>query len=79
MGERSPAQDPRGEVKAGDERLPVKIGLDTLPRSMTREQARRYGEQHMPRDLKAAGFNVVIAKSDAWLHGGVWFRINYGK
>jgi hypothetical protein len=79
VGAKPPAQDPGGEVKGDGERLLVKIGLGELPRPMTREQARRYGERHMPRDLKAAGFNVVISKSDAIMHGGVWFRINYGK
>lgn len=61
------------------ERLMVKIGLGTLPRLMTREEAYRYGDTHMPNDLRRAGFETIIARSDAELHGGVWFRINYGK
>lgn len=66
-------------MKNETERLPVKAGLLTLDRTMTREQARRYGERHMPRDLRAAGFETVIARSDPEMHGGLWFRINYGK
>jgi hypothetical protein len=62
-----------------NEKLPVKSGLSTLDRPMTRAAAFRYGEQHMPADLRRAGFKTIIAKSDADLHGGVWFRINYGK
>lgn len=61
------------------ERLPVKTGLSTLDKPMTRAGALRFGERNMPRDLKRAGFETVVAKSDADLHGGVWFRINYGK
>ena len=61
------------------EKLLVKVGLHTLDRHMTREQAQRYGERHMPADLRRAGFNTVVARSDIELHGGEWFRINYGK
>ena len=61
------------------ERLVVKAGCGELPRPMTREQAHRYGDRHMPADLKRAGFQTVVARSDAELHGGTWFRINYGK
>lgn len=61
------------------ERLPVKAGLYTYPNLMTRAQAQRLGEHDMPRDLKRTGFVCVVARSDADLHGGVWFRINYGK
>jgi hypothetical protein len=60
-------------------RLPVKVGLSTLDKPMTREQAQRYGERHMPTDLRRAGFECIVAKSDAEIHGGVWYRINYGK
>lgn len=60
-------------------KLPVKIGLTTLPRLMTREQAQRYGERHIPADLKRAGFHVFVAKTIVELHGGEWYRINYGK
>ncbi len=61
------------------EKLAVKVGLHTLDKAMTREQAQRYGERNMPGDLKRAGFQCVVARSDAEMHGGVWFRINYGK
>jgi hypothetical protein len=33
----------------------------------------------MPKDLKRAGFECFVGKSDAEMHGGVWFRISYGK
>ncbi len=58
---------------------PVKVGILTLDKQMTRAQAQRYGERHMPKDLKKAGFNVVVGLSDAEMHGGVWLRISYGK
>lgn len=61
------------------ERLMVKVGLSTLDKPMTREQAMRYGKRHMPADLKRAGFECFVGKSDAEMHGGVWFRISYGK
>jgi hypothetical protein len=61
------------------ERLPVKVGLLTLDKTMTRERAMRYGSRHMPKDLKRAGFECFVDRSDAEMHGGVWFRINYGK
>lgn len=61
-------------------RYPVKVGVnETLPRQMTREQAMRYGQRHMPRDLKRAGFDTVVCLSDPEIHGGTWLRINYGK
>lgn len=59
--------------------LPVKVGLSTLEKPMTREQARRYGERNMPADLRRAGFKTTVAKSDTDLHGGEWYRVNYGK
>ncbi|MFP5513288.1 MAG: hypothetical protein ACLGJC_09430 [Alphaproteobacteria bacterium] len=66
--------------KRSAEELPVKVGaFDTLPIRMTREQAQRYGERNMPADLKRAGFQCVVFRSDAEIHGGHWFRINYGK
>ncbi len=62
------------------ERRIVKSGLDTLPGMiMTMEQAERFGNRHMPRDLRNAGFQTVIFASDPEIHGGFWFRINYGK
>jgi len=60
-------------------KFPVKVGLSTLDQPMTRVAAHRYGERHMPADLKRAGFKTVVAKTDVDLHGGVWLRINYGK
>lgn len=61
------------------EKLPVKVGLTTLDKPMTRKQAERYGKRTMPADLKRAGFECIVARSDAKMHGGTWFRINYGK
>lgn len=60
------------------EKLPVKVGILTLDNHMTRAQALRYGRQHMPSDLKRVGFDTFVSKSDAEMHGGVWFRISYG-
>jgi hypothetical protein len=60
-------------------RYTVKIGLTTLDRRMTREQAMRYGESHMPQDLKRAGFDTVVCLTDPEIHGGTWLRINHGK
>lgn len=61
------------------ESLPVKFGLSTLPAPMTHAQALRYGNRSMPPDLRRAGFQTVIFRSDSDIHGGDWFRINYGK
>ena len=60
------------------EKLIVKVGIGQLDQPMTRAQAQRFGEKTMPRDLKAAGFKCVVSRSDPELHGGNWFRINYG-
>ena len=60
------------------EKLMVKVGLSTLDKEMTREQALRWGNRHMPADLKRVGFECFVGKSDAEMHGGVWFRISYG-
>ena len=60
--------------------LPVKVGCcDTLPLRMTRAQAQQWGERNMPSDLKRAGFKCVVFRSDPEIHGGNWFRVNYGK
>jgi len=60
-------------------KLPVKIGIGTAPREMTREQALRYGNKIIDPMLKRAGFVCIVSQSDPELHGGLWFRINYGK
>jgi hypothetical protein len=62
-----------------NEKLPVKVGCITLDKPMTREQAKRWGDRHMAKDAKRAGFLTVVCKSDAEMHGGVWFRINWGR
>jgi hypothetical protein len=61
------------------EKRQVRIGIDRLEQPMTMAQARRYGDANMPRDLKAAGFKTFVGASDLELHGGLWFRIDYGK
>ena len=61
------------------EKLPVKVGLTTLDKPMTRKQAERYGKRTMPADLKRDGFESIVARSDAELQGGRWCRIDYGK
>jgi len=57
----------------------VKVGLSTLDTPMTLAQAKRYGDKNMPLDLKRAGFKTVVFTSDEEMHGGLWFRVNYGK
>jgi len=59
------------------EKRPVKFGLGTLDKRMTRKQAKRWGERHMPRSLKDIGFECVVTTSMAELHGGEWFRVSY--
>jgi hypothetical protein len=61
------------------DKLPVKVGLLTLDKTMTRAGAQRWGDRHMPIDLRKAGFLTFVGKSDAEMHGGVWFRVSYGK
>lgn len=58
------------------EKRMVKIGLSSLY-PMTVRQAMRYGNAHMPTDMKRAGFKTVIFTSDPEINGGVFFRINY--
>lgn len=65
-------------TKTRPEKLPVKVGLGTLDKPMTRAQAQRHGDKHMPADLRRAGFECVVFRSDREIHGGDWFRINYG-
>lgn len=62
-----------------EEKLTVKSGLHTFDKPMTRAQAMRLGVRNMPADLKRVGFECFVSKSDAEMHGGVWFRISYGK
>lgn len=61
------------------EKRQVRIGIDRLAEPMTMAQAKRYGDRNMPRDLKRAGFKTFVGASDQELHGGLWFRIDYGK
>ena len=59
-------------------KLPVKYGLGQLP-AMSRRQALRYAQKHMPKDLKRAGFIPSVFESDPVIHVSHFFRINYGK
>lgn len=61
------------------ERRPVRVGLGQLPKPMTRQQARRYGERNIPPDLKRAGFETVVFASDPAINGSSFYRVNYGK
>ena len=65
--------------KGAEAKLPVKAGLSTLDKPMTREQAKRWGDRNMPADLKRAGFETFVGKSDPEMHGGVWYRVSYSK
>lgn len=60
-------------------KLLVKIGTGTLNKPMTEKQAKTYGDKNMPDDLKKAGFITTVSLSDADLHGGLWYRVNYTK
>ena len=46
---------------------------------MTRDKALRYGERHIPRDLKRAGFKAHVFTSDIEIHGALYYRITYGR
>ena len=61
------------------EKRQVRIGIDRLAEPMTIAQAKRYGDRNMPCDLKRAGFKTFVFASDLEIHGGLWFRISYGK
>ena len=60
-------------------KLPVKVGLSTLERPLTCAQARRYGDRHMPGDLRRAGFKTCVFESDVVIHGAHFLRVSYGK
>jgi hypothetical protein len=61
------------------EKRTVKIGIGTLSKPMTKEHAYRFGVRNMPADLKRAGFGCTVFASDAETHGGLWFRVAYGR
>lgn len=73
-------QEGKHSVKA-QESLPVRVGCgrETLDRPMTVRQARLWGNQNMPRDLKRAGFEVVVFRSDPDINDGNFLRVSYGK
>ena len=60
-------------------KLKVKVGNSSLETPMTYKQALRYGKNAMPEDLKRAGFQCTVFRSDRTLHGSDFYRINYGK
>lgn len=64
------------------EKRPVVIG-EHRPSAfnpiMTRAGALRYANKMMPADLRKAGFTASIFESDFETHGGLWYRVNYGK
>lgn len=57
----------------------VRFGSGALDKPMSLKEAKNWGDRHMPQDLKAAGFKTVIFESDPDLHGGLWYRVNFGK
>lgn len=61
------------------QKRPVRIGSgrQELPQHMTHRQARRYGNAHMPVDLRRAGFKTDVFVSDETIHGGLWYRVSY--
>ena len=46
---------------------------------VTRARALQIARRAMPADLKRAGFRASIFASCADIHGGIWWRVNYGK
>lgn len=63
------------------EKREVRIGAGrgALSQFMTQAQAQRYGDSHMPADLKRAGFKTDVFVSDPGINGGTFFRISYCK
>lgn len=57
----------------------IKIGQQTLPNRLTEKQARLYGERRMPKELRRAGFEVVLFHACEDINGWDGIRINYGK
>ena len=61
------------------EKREVRFGIGKLDQTMTKVQAKRWGDCNMPRDLKVVGVQTYVGASDPDLHGGVWYRVDYGK
>jgi hypothetical protein len=61
-----------------DMKLEIRMGLQRLPK-MTERQARRLGDQHMPSDLRKAGFHVCVCYCEPDIHGWHGYRVSYGK
>ena len=66
-------------VNSSNEKRLVMIGATRLHVPLTYAQAQRYGDQHMPPQMRRAGFNTLVFVSDAEINGGTFYRINYGK
>jgi hypothetical protein len=47
--------------------------------TMTREQAQCWGDRHIPKDLKRAGFRAYVFESDPEIHGAMYLRVTFGK
>jgi hypothetical protein len=46
---------------------------------LSKEQAKRYGDRNMPKDLKKVGFRTHVFTSDPIIHGSSYYRLTYGK
>lgn len=46
---------------------------------LTKDQALRWAQRNMPKDLKRAGFKAGVFESDPVIHGSHYYRIGYGK
>lgn len=46
--------------------------------TLDRAQAQRWGDRHIPADLKRAGFRAYVFRSDRDIHGADYFRITFG-
>ena len=66
-------------VISSTEKRPVMVGSTRLHVPLTYAQAKRYGDQNMPPQMRRAGFDTVVFVSDAEINGGTFYRINYGK
>lgn len=61
------------------EKRVVKVGLCQLDHAMTLEQARRWGDRHLPKDLARAGFSTVVFVSDPDINGSLFYRVSFGR
>lgn len=64
------------------EKRPLLFGQsrpDRFAPIVTRARALQIARRNMPADLKRAGFRASIFASDSDIHGGLWWRVNYGR